>query len=93
MIPDILLMVYVAAFYTFPSVHIFLRVAKIIAEIVMHKRDKLAQGKRDVFLTRKLEKCQSEESSRMIPSKFLGENLTLVQSWTSKYQKAFLLML
>ena len=42
----------------------------------MQTKDTLAGEKRDCFMTRKLEKCQSEESSRMITSQFLGENLS-----------------
>ena len=61
---------------------------KINIAIVMQKIDTLSGEKSDSFLTRKLEKCQSEESSRMITSKFLGENLSLVPKLDLKISRS-----
>ena len=92
-IPDILLLVYMSSFshilfspYFHPGC--LQQNTKINIAIVMETGDKLAEGKRDSFLTRKFEKCHSVESSRMITSKFLGENLTLVPKLDLKMSRS-----
>ena len=55
--------------------------------VFMQKTDK-SEKKDEVFMARKLEKCQSEESKKCVTSQFLGENLTLLPKLNLKISRS-----